>query len=114
MSRTQRTVAVLAFLLATGAGSAVVARDSCVLDFFEMFSAGQNSGYTTRRPAPPILKVHPRYGVFSPANRYRLQHYRYNSNFGRPYYREFYGDPWYEPFAYPGWSYGHGRRFRGD
>lgn len=111
MSRTRLTVAVVGVALTVSMGSSVEAADRCVLDIFGLFSGGETSGRVTRRADPPLLEVHPRYGVYSPTNRYRLQHYRYNSNFGRPYYREFYGDPWYEPFAYPGWS--HGRRIRG-
>jgi hypothetical protein len=104
-------VVALGTALALSTGSSVDASDRCVLDMFGLFSAGETSGRVTRRADAPLLEVHPRYGVSSPANRYRLQHYRDNSNFGRPYYREFFGDPWYEPLAYPGWS--HGRRFRG-
>ena len=110
MSRTRLTVAVLGVALTASPGSPVEAGDRCVLDIFGLFSGGETSGRVTRRADPHLLEVHPHYGLYTPANRYRLQHYRYNSSFGRPYYREFYGDPWYEPYAYPGWSYTQRRR----
>lgn len=56
------------------------AGDRCVLDIFGLYFGRQTSGRVTRRADPPRLEVDPRYGVYSSTNRYRLQHYRYNSN----------------------------------
>lgn len=109
MSRMKFAAAIAGAMLMTVSTQPASANDGCLLDVFGLFS-GQSSGRVTRRADPHLLEVHPHYGLYTPANRYRLQHYRYNSNFGRPYYREFYGDPWYEPYAYPGWSYTQRRR----
>ncbi len=72
MSRTQRIAAVLGVTLTMSTDSPVDASDRCVLDTFGLFSGGETSGRVVRQAAPPLLEVHPRYGAYSPANRYRL------------------------------------------
>lgn len=73
-----------------------------LLDPFGLFSRRP----VRSTPQPRLeLERHPRYGMWSPANRQRMFGYEFQSNFGRPYQRTFGTyDPWVEPFAYPGWA----------
>ena len=78
-----------------------------LLDPFGLFSRGP----VRSTPQPRLeLERHPRYGMWSPANRQRMFGHEFHSNFGRPYRRTFGTyDPFVEPFAYPGWAHSYGR-----
>lgn len=100
MSKTAIASVILGLAALTTSPQA--ARAGGLFDIFGVFSQ-QAPSRVTRQPRLE-LESHPRYGVWSPANRQRMMQYRFQSNFGRPYARDYVLEPWDEPFVYPGWA----------